>query len=65
MAIGFGKGNEANVPLGRAVVGGLLSSTALTLIVVPILFTLFIRDRGKKEVDIDKELVDATIPRPA
>src|SRR6516225_8536737 len=46
MAIGFGKGSEANVPLARAVVGGLLTSTALTLIVVPILFTLFMRDRA-------------------
>ena len=36
MAIGLGKGSEANVPLGRAVVGGLLTSTALNLFVVPI-----------------------------
>jgi multidrug efflux pump subunit AcrB len=65
MAIGFGKGSEANVPLARAVVGGLLTSTALTLIVVPILFTLFMRERGKSEIDIDAELADATVPRPA
>jgi hypothetical protein len=65
MAIGLGKGSEANVPLARAVVGGLLTSTALTLIVVPILFTLFMRERGKSEVDIDAELADGAIPRPA
>jgi len=65
MAIGFGKGSEANVPLARAVVGGLLTSTALTLIVVPILFTLFMRERGKAEIDIDAELADGAIPRPA
>jgi HAE1 family hydrophobic/amphiphilic exporter-1 len=45
MAIGLGKGSEANVPLARAVVGGLLASTALTLFVVPILYTLFNRDQ--------------------
>ena len=45
MAIGLGKGSEANVPLGRAVVGGLLTSTALNLFVVPILYTLLNRDR--------------------
>jgi CzcA family heavy metal efflux pump len=56
MAIGFGKGSEANVPLARAVVGGLLSSTLLTLIVVPILYTLLIRERGRPDVDIDAEL---------
>jgi multidrug efflux pump subunit AcrB len=44
MAIGLGKGSEANVPLGRAVVGGLLTSTALNLFVVPILYTLLNRD---------------------
>src|SRR5206468_10277737 len=65
MAIGLGKGSEANVPLARAVVGGLLTSTALTLIVVPILFTLFMRERRKSEIDIDAELADSTVPRPA
>jgi predicted RND superfamily exporter protein len=65
MAIGIGKGSEANVPLARAVVGGLLSSTALTLIVVPILFTLFMRQRGKREMDIDAELADSAAPQPA
>ncbi len=38
MAIGFGHGAEANVPLARAVVGGLSVSTALTLFVVPVLY---------------------------
>jgi multidrug efflux pump subunit AcrB len=47
MAIGLGKGSEANVPLARAVVGGLLTSTFLTLIVVPILYTWMIRDTTK------------------
>ncbi len=37
MAIGFGRGSEANVPLARAVVGGLTTSTILTLLIVPAL----------------------------
>jgi multidrug efflux pump subunit AcrB len=45
MALGLGRGSEALTPLARAVVGGLLTSTVLTLFVVPILFTLLIRDR--------------------
>jgi multidrug efflux pump subunit AcrB len=65
MAIGIGKGSEANVPLARAVVGGLLTSTFLTLFVVPILFTLLMRDRATAEVDIDAELADHAVPRPA
>jgi multidrug efflux pump subunit AcrB len=38
MAIGFGKGSEANIPLGRAVIGGQLLSTFLTLFVLPTIF---------------------------
>jgi multidrug efflux pump subunit AcrB len=45
MALGLGRGSEALTPLARAVVGGLVTSTALTLFVVPILFTILIRDR--------------------
>jgi multidrug efflux pump subunit AcrB len=67
MAIGIGKGSEANVPLARAVVGGLLTSTCLTLFVVPILYTLLIRERTGVEIDIDRELSDepACPPVPA
>ena len=43
MAIGGGHGNEANVPLARAVVGGLLSSTTLTLFFIPVLYPLLVR----------------------
>jgi HAE1 family hydrophobic/amphiphilic exporter-1 len=44
IAIGLGKGSEALTPLARAVVGGLVTSTGLMLFVVPILYTLFVRD---------------------
>lgn len=40
MAIGYGHGSEANIPLGRAVIGGQLVSVTLTLFVVPILYRL-------------------------
>jgi hypothetical protein len=36
----------------------LLTSTFLTLIVVPILYTVLIRDTGKPEHDIEAELRD-------
>jgi hypothetical protein len=54
----MGKGSEATIPLARAVVGGLLTSTALTLFVVPILYTLLLRDPLEPELDLDKELTD-------
>ncbi len=47
MAIGFGHGSEANIPLGRAVIGGQLLSTVLTLFLVPCLFQMLSKDRRK------------------
>jgi multidrug efflux pump subunit AcrB len=53
MAIGLGKGSEANVPLGRAVLGGLLASTLLTLFVVPALYTLLVREERPAVVTLE------------
>lgn len=44
MAIGTGRGSEANIPLARAVVGGLTASTVLVIVFVPVLYTLLKRD---------------------
>jgi HAE1 family hydrophobic/amphiphilic exporter-1 len=41
LALGIGKGSETQAPLATAVVGGLTSSTMLTLFIVPIVYTLF------------------------
>jgi len=41
MAIGLGEGSETQAPLARAVVGGLLSSTFITLVLIPVLYSLF------------------------
>ncbi|MEQ1741504.1 MAG: efflux RND transporter permease subunit, partial [Candidatus Nitrotoga sp.] len=38
MALGLGDGGEQNAPLGRAVVGGLITATCATLFFVPVLF---------------------------
>jgi multidrug efflux pump subunit AcrB len=40
MALGFGEGSEANIPLARAVIGGLLVSTVMTLFFIPVLHAL-------------------------
>jgi multidrug efflux pump len=41
IAIGFGAGAESRRPMGIAVVGGMLTSTFLTLFVVPVVYTFF------------------------
>jgi hydrophobe/amphiphile efflux-1 (HAE1) family protein len=38
MAMGLGEGSETNMPLARAVIGGLVVSTALTLLLIPVLY---------------------------
>ncbi len=40
IAIGFGAGAESRRPMGVAVVGGMLTSTFLTLYVIPVFYTL-------------------------
>jgi HAE1 family hydrophobic/amphiphilic exporter-1 len=39
MAIGVGTGGEMLAPMGRAVIGGVITSTLLTLLIVPVLYT--------------------------
>jgi len=41
MAVGIGEGGEAQAPLARAVVGGMLSSTLITLVFVPVVYSYF------------------------
>ncbi len=47
IAIGFGAGAESRRPMGVAVVGGMLTSTFLTLLVIPVVYTVF-SDVSKK-----------------
>jgi HAE1 family hydrophobic/amphiphilic exporter-1 len=41
MAIGLGEGGELQAPLARVVIGGLLTSTIVTLVLVPAVYTVF------------------------
>jgi hydrophobe/amphiphile efflux-1 (HAE1) family protein len=56
MAIGLGEGSETNMPLARAVIGGLTVSTVFTLFLIPSLYTLL--DRFAKRPPPEEE-VDA------
>ena len=58
IAIGLGAGAESRRPLGLAVVGGMFFSTFLTLLVVPVVYTLlarFTRATEKTEAQIAEE----------
>ena len=41
LALGIGEGAEAQAPMARVVIGGLMSSTLITLVVVPTVYSLF------------------------
>jgi len=47
LAIGIGEGADAQAPLARTVVGGLCASTLITLVLIPAMYTLFHRERGR------------------
>ncbi|MGB5437223.1 MAG: efflux RND transporter permease subunit, partial [Maribacter sp.] len=41
LALGIGEGADAQAPLARVVIGGLTASTLITLVLVPVVYTLF------------------------
>ena len=45
MALGFGEGSEVRTPMAITVIGGLVVSTGLTLIVIPVVYSLLDRKR--------------------
>jgi HAE1 family hydrophobic/amphiphilic exporter-1 len=47
LAFEIGAGSEMRAPMARAVIGGLITSTLLTLIVVPVVYT-FLDDWGRR-----------------
>jgi len=54
LALGVGEGSEQRAPMGHAVIGGIITSTLLTLVVVPVIYTYlddfagFVRRKWKK-----------------
>jgi HAE1 family hydrophobic/amphiphilic exporter-1 len=64
LALGLGPGAEMRAPMARAVIGGMISSTLLTLVVVPVVYTilddfigLFSRKKKVSEAVVKEELV--------
>ena len=67
MAIATGTGAEVQRPLATVVIGGILSSTFLTLIVLPVLYAWFERERPASAVathSMSKPQVEALLQQP-
>ena len=47
LALGLGQGSESRAPMAHAIIGGVISSTLLTLVVVPLMYS-FLDDVRKK-----------------
>lgn len=53
MAFGLGEGGEQSAPLGRAVVGGLVTATLATLVVLPAVFALVQSRASRQSASLD------------
>ena len=45
MALALNDGGEIQAPMGRAIIGGVITSTLLTLVVVPVIYSYLVRDK--------------------
>jgi HAE1 family hydrophobic/amphiphilic exporter-1 len=52
LALGWGEGGETQAPMGRVVIGGLLSSSLITLVLIPVVYSIFGRE-GKRRMKAD------------
>jgi multidrug efflux pump subunit AcrB len=48
LALALNDGGEIQAPMGRAIIGGVITSTLLTLIVVPVLYSYLVRSKKPK-----------------
>jgi len=48
LALALNEGGEIQAPMGRAIIGGVITSTILTLVVVPVLYSYLVRERQKR-----------------
>ncbi len=65
-ALGLGEGGEQNAPLGRAVIGGLLVATVVTLLVVPVIYSyLRVKMPSAHLMDAQLEKEEAEVPSHA
>jgi multidrug efflux pump subunit AcrB len=48
LALALNDGGEIQAPMGRAIIGGVITSTILTLVVVPVLYSYLVRDKKQR-----------------
>ncbi len=48
LSLGLGEGGEAQAPLARVVIGGLLSASLITLVLIPVIYSVFEQRRRQR-----------------
>jgi len=61
-ALALERGSEANAPLARAILGGLLAGEPATLFVLPVIYTLLVRESPKEVAERTARLHSAHQP---
>jgi len=51
LALGIGEGADQQAPMARAVIGGLLSSSFMTLLVIPVIYSIFHRKDDERAAE--------------
>jgi len=65
IALGLGAGADSRKPLGLAVVGGLIGSMFLTLMLVPVVYTLLARfSPARKGAEVEAQPIAAAAAAP-
>jgi HAE1 family hydrophobic/amphiphilic exporter-1 len=63
LALGLGASGETQAPMGRAIIGGVITSTVLTLVVVPVIYTYL--DRFTEWRQARRAVRDSRVGAPA
>ncbi len=64
LALGLGEGGETQAPMGRAIIGGVITSTLLTLVVVPVLYTYLDAWSERRKARRARRTAAAAAPAP-
>jgi len=65
LALGLGEGGETQAPMGRAIIGGVVTSTLLTLVVVPVIYTYLDGWTGRLKARRARRRAAHAVPGPA
>lgn len=58
IALALGAGSESRIPMGIAVIGGLIFGTVLTLFVIPAIYSYISKDEKPEETETEEKMIE-------